>query len=106
MLPAIIVGIVFSVPLSAIVGAYWVKVKRLELESGGPAREIDARLRALEAENRELRSRVEVLETIATSDTPSSARTRVRVAASAAEVLAESAHEHEVPAARAARRSD
>jgi hypothetical protein len=72
---ALIVAIVFSVPLSAIVGSYWVKVKRLELESG--AKDVEPRLRALEAENRELRQRVEVLETIATSDSP--ARTRVRV---------------------------
>jgi hypothetical protein len=75
---ALIVAIVFSVPLSAIVGSYWVKVKRLELESG--AKDVEPRLRALEAENRELRQRVEVLETIATSDSP--ARTRVRVDAS------------------------
>ena len=56
---ALIVAIVFSVPLSAIVGAYWVKVKRLELEAG--AKDVEPRLRALEAENRELRERVEVL---------------------------------------------
>ncbi|MFO0625205.1 MAG: hypothetical protein U0325_06260 [Polyangiales bacterium] len=48
---ALIVAIVFSVPLSAIVGSYWVKVKRLELETG--AKDVEPRLRALEAENRE-----------------------------------------------------
>lgn len=81
MLPVLIVAIVFSVPLAAIVGAYWVRVKRMELESGAPARETEARLRALESENRELRSRVEVLETIVTSDDAPKQRTRVRVAA-------------------------
>lgn len=77
---ALILLIVFSVPLAAIVGGYWVKVKRMELESGG--RDLDPRMRALEAENRELRQRVEVLETIVTSDAP---RTRVRVEAAPAE---------------------
>lgn len=76
MLPVLIVAIVFSVPLAAIVGSFWVKVKRMEYQSG--ARDVEPRLRALEAENRELRQRIEVLETIATSDAPR-ARSRVRV---------------------------
>jgi hypothetical protein len=73
MKDVLILGIIFSVPLSAILGAYWVRIKRLDAEGGGAA---DARLRALEAEARELRARVEVLETIATSDHP---KGRVRV---------------------------
>lgn len=96
MQEAFIVAVVFSVPLAAILGGYWVRVKRIELESGGPARELDARLRALEAENRELRSRVETLETIATSDAP---RSRVRV--TAAEPSRQHEHEHEIPTASA-----
>jgi hypothetical protein len=80
-MPVLIVAIVFSVPLAAIVGAFWVKVKRMEFEAG--ARDVEPRLRALEAENRELRSRVEVLETIVTSDEPQRLRTRVRVEAAA-----------------------
>lgn len=103
MLPVLIVAIVFSVPLAAIVGAYWVRVKRMELESGAPARETEARLRAMESENRELRARVEVLETIVTSD-EAPRRTRVRVAAEPPTVV--EAHEAEIvePRATAARR--
>lgn len=77
MLPVLILAIVMSVPLAAIVGSFWVRVKRMEFEAGG--RDLDPRLRALEAENRELRQRVEVLETIVTSDEPRRAATRVRV---------------------------
>lgn len=76
MLPVLIVAIVFSVPLAAILGSFWVKVKRMEFEAGG--RDMDPRVRALEAENRELRQRVEVLETIVTSDDPRRGSTRVR----------------------------
>ncbi len=76
-MPVIIVAIVFSVPLAAILGAYWVRVKRMEFEAG--ARDVEPRLRALEAENRELRQRVEVLETIATDADPARLRARVRV---------------------------
>jgi predicted nuclease with TOPRIM domain len=77
MLDAIIVLIVFSVPLSAIIGSFWLKAKRIEHESGGST--LEPRLRALEAENRELRQRVETLETIVTSDEPHRGSTRVRV---------------------------
>jgi uncharacterized protein YlxW (UPF0749 family) len=77
MLDAIIVLIVFSVPLSAIIGSFWLKAKRLEHESGG--REFEPRMRALEAENRDLRQRVETLETIVTSDEPRRGSTRIRV---------------------------
>lgn len=82
MQEVLILGIIFSVPLSAILGAYWVRIKRMDLEAGKGGAS-DERLRALEAEARELRARVEVLETIVTSDHP---RGRVRVEASAPEV--------------------
>ncbi len=83
MLPAFIIAVVFSVPLAAIIGAYIVKLRRMELEAGGgEGRETDARLRALEAENRDLRTRVEVLETIVTSDDPRAAA-KVRMVSSA-----------------------
>ncbi len=90
MLPALIVAIVFSVPLAAILGSYWVKVKSMEFAAGG--RDQEPRLRALEAENRELRQRVEVLETIVTSDDPKRASTRVRVAAPERAQQPEEAH--------------
>lgn len=96
MLPVLIVAIVFSVPLAAIVGAFWVKVKRMEFEAG--ARDVEPRLRALEAENRELRQRVEVLETIVTSDEPQRLRTRVRVEAPAPTATAEPAEVAAAPA--------
>jgi hypothetical protein len=69
---------VFGIPLSAIIGSYYVKLQKMKLESGGGA-DVARRMAQLEAENRDLRSRVEVLETIVTSDEP--ARPRVRVEA-------------------------
>ena len=57
---------VFSVPLAAILSSSWVKVQKLKLESGGGP-ETATRLQRLEAENAELRQRVETLETIATT---------------------------------------
>ena len=102
MLPVLIVAIVFSVPLAAIIGAFWVKVKRMEFEAG--ARDVEPRLRALEAENRELRQRVEVLETIATDDEPQRLRTRVRVEPAATAAAGEPA-ESAAPAAQSARRA-
>lgn len=77
MTEVLVVAIVFSVPLAAILGSFWMRVKRMEFEAGG--RDLEPRLRALEAENRELRQRVEVLETIVTSDEPRRGSTRVRV---------------------------
>ncbi len=90
MLPVLIVAIVFSVPLAAILGSFWVKVKRMEFEAGG--RDFEPRMRALEAENRELRQRVEVLETIVTSDEPRRGSTRVRAAPLEAPPRGEEAH--------------
>lgn len=82
-MPVLIIAIVFSVPLAAIIGSFWVRVKRMEFEAGG--RDHEPRMRALEAENRELRQRVETLETIVTMDDHRGARTRVRVADAGAE---------------------
>ena len=65
MADVLVVLIVFSVPLSAIVGNLFLKYKKLELEKGG-GRVDDARLLKLERDNAELRGRVETLETIAT----------------------------------------
>ena len=101
-MPVLIVAIVFSVPLAAILGAYWVRVKRMEFEAG--ARDVEPRLRALEAENRELRQRVETLETIATDADPARLRTRVRVEPAATATAGEPA-EAAVGAAPAARRA-
>src|SRR5579884_1950304 len=73
----IVVAIVFSVPISAILSGAWLRAKKLELQSGGDRR-LAERVERLAAENDDLRKRVEVLETIVTSDAPVS-RTRVRV---------------------------
>jgi hypothetical protein len=66
---------VFGIPMSAIIGSFWLKAKRLQLASGEGAGTA-SRLAKLEADNQDLRQRVEVLETIVTSDT-STARQRV-----------------------------
>jgi len=102
-MPVLIIAIVFSVPLAAILGAYWVRVKRMEFEAG--ARDVEPRLRALEAENRELRQRVETLETIATDADPARLRTRVRVESAATAAAPGETSEAAVGAAPAARRA-
>jgi len=61
------VVLVFGIPMSAIIGSYWLKAKRLQLASGdgaGSAR----RLAKLEADNADLQHRMEIIETIVTSD--------------------------------------
>ncbi len=73
----LIVGIVFAVPISAILSSVWLRAKKLELQSGGD-RKLADRVEAMAAENADLRRRIEVLETIVTSDVPIP-RARVRV---------------------------
>jgi hypothetical protein len=71
---AVILLVVFSVPLAAILGRTFIKYKTLELERGKAdgGSETARRLAALEKANAELRERVETLETIAIdSDTRS-----------------------------------
>jgi hypothetical protein len=76
--------LIFGIPLSAIIGGYMVKLKKMELESGGGAgTDVLRKLAMLEAENRDLKSRVEVLETIVTSDDAIGARSKIRVDAGA-----------------------
>jgi hypothetical protein len=60
----LIILAVFSVPLTAIVSSTWLKAKRIEAQGGGGWQREVALLRE---ENAELRTRVEVLEEIATS---------------------------------------
>jgi hypothetical protein len=60
---------VFGIPMSAIIGSYWLKAKRLQLASG-ETKGAAGRLAELEASNADLRQRVEILETIVTSDSP------------------------------------
>ena len=64
MIAVLIILAVFSVPLTAIVSSTWLKARRLEIVGGGAQQR--AELLALRLEARELRDRVEVLETIAT----------------------------------------
>lgn len=73
---------VFSVPLAAIFGAVYLKAQRLKLQAGAAADpRLGARLASLEADNAEMRARIETLETIVTSD---DVRPRVRVTPSRA----------------------
>ena len=74
---------IFGIPLSAIIGGYYVKLKRMEIEAGGGgnAGVLAHRVAQLEADNRDARARIEVLETIVTADEPAaSARVRVDAA--------------------------
>ncbi len=71
MRDVVIVLIVFSSPLSFILGRTFLKYKALQLEAGkhfDPNAEL--RLMKLEKENESLRARVETLETIATGEDP------------------------------------
>ena len=59
--------IVFSVPLTWLVGRTYLKLKQLQLESGKNMNpELEVRLMKLEKENASLKARLETLETIAT----------------------------------------
>ena len=73
---------VFGIPMSAIIGSFYLKAKRLQLASGDTVGAAN-RLARLEAENADLKQRVEVLETIVTSDA-APVRAKVRVEASPA----------------------
>jgi hypothetical protein len=95
--------IVFSVPLSAIIGGFWLKAKKIQATSG-PDPQLAYRLAQLEAQNSELRQRVETLETIVTSDkwdARLASRVRVQGTAPAAESFAEP---EDAPSAARARR--
>ncbi len=79
----LVVAIVFAVPISAILSAAKVKLRRMELEAGaGGARHLEERCAKIERENADLQQRLSVLESIVTMDAPVPARTRVRVEAS------------------------
>jgi len=68
MVDLIAVVLIFGTPLAAIGAFTALRLKRMQLEGGAKATpELERRLLALEGENRELRGRVETLETIATS---------------------------------------
>lgn len=59
--------VVFSVPLSIILGRTFIKYKALQLEAGKQMHpEVELRMLKLERENASLQARVETLETIAT----------------------------------------
>lgn len=78
---------VFGIPLSAIIGAYMLKLKRMELEAGGGGKggDLARRVAQLESDNRDARARIEVLETIVTGDEPTvGTRARLRVDAATA----------------------
>lgn len=63
----LIMAIIFSVPLTAILGRVYLKAKAIDAQRGAGA-DAERRLLALERENAELKARVETLETIATSE--------------------------------------
>ena len=88
MLVAIIaIMMVFGIPLSAIIGSYYVKLRRMDLEAGGGGAAVARRVAQLEADNRDLRARIETLETIVTSDDASHARVRVDAGAKSREAV-------------------
>ncbi|PKQ68274.1 Phage shock protein B [Raineya orbicola] len=69
--PAIITSVlVFSIPLVAIIGGYYVKLRRMELEKGGVSEKDRKNIDFLLQENERLRQRVENLEQIITSIEP------------------------------------
>ena len=63
MQDAIIILTVFSVPLTAIVSSVWLKAKKLDSETGG--QKLREKIDALDEQNRDLKRRIEVLESIA-----------------------------------------
>ena len=86
MLVAIVALVmIFGIPLSAIIGSYYVKLKRMDLEAGGGGGDVSRRIAQLEAVNRDLQTRIETLETIVTSDDAGHARVRVDAGAKARE---------------------
>lgn len=69
--PAIITSVlVFSIPLVAIIGRYYIKIKQMELEKGGVSEKDRKNIDFLLQENELLRRRVENLEQIITSIEP------------------------------------
>ena len=94
---------VFGIPMSAIVGSFWLKGKRLQAASGETSG-TTSRVAKLEAANAELRQRVEVLETIVTSDAmPARPRILVEPAPKLGAEQAQAELESEATAATAVR---
>ena len=64
-----VIGIVMalSIPLSAIIGAYILKYKRMQLDKGGLTNEDKLKIDKILNENQQLRGRVENLESIVTT---------------------------------------
>ena len=67
MIPVIMV---FSIPLAAILGGYYVKLQKMKLENGDNSEvgELKKQLGYLLAENEEIKERIKNLEYIATDD--------------------------------------
>lgn len=68
LIPILGIIMVFGIPMSAIIGSYYVKVQKLKLQGGGGGGLSNAdrkKVQALMAENENLRRRVENLEEIA-----------------------------------------
>ena len=74
----IAVIMVFSIPLAGILAGTYLKAKKLDA-AAGPNPQLLRELERVSAEARELRTRVEALETIVTSDFDSSLSRKVRV---------------------------
>ena len=63
----LIMGMLASIPLSAIIGSYVMKYKKMTLEGGGLTNEDKLKIDKILNENQQLRGRVENLESIVTT---------------------------------------
>lgn len=63
----IVTFIVMSIPLSAIIGSYVMKYKKMELDKGGLTNEDKLKIDKIVNENQQLRERVGNLESIVTT---------------------------------------
>ena len=67
MKDAIIILIVMFIPLSAVIGSYFLKYKRMQLDRDGLTNEDKLKIDEILVENQQLRGRVENLESIVTT---------------------------------------
>lgn len=63
----IVTFIVMSIPLSAIIGSYFMKYKKMQLDQGGLTNEDKLKIDKIVNENQQLRERVGNLESIVTT---------------------------------------
>lgn len=63
----LVILMVFSIPLAAIVGSFYLKAQKLKLQAGGIKQEDVLLLKKTISENQDLKKRVENLEAIVTA---------------------------------------